>query len=144
MLQKLPRRLMAVAFAAAFVGTAVHPGSLEAAGAAPAAIVSSTDSLSNWTRLFATMANGATKGKAKYEQRGNRRKFSYEVEKAVPGTVIVVRSAGATLGSIVVNPLGRGKFELDTNLGHPVPAMAAGQTVQALVNGSVFMSGQLR
>jgi hypothetical protein len=90
------------------------------------------------------MSADATKGKAKYEQRGNRRKFSYELQNGVPGSVITVRLGNAVLGTFTVNALRRGKFELDTNLGQAVPVMAAGNRIDAWLGQSILMSGTLQ
>ncbi len=95
-------------------------------------------------RLIANMSAGATKGKAKYEQRGNRRKFSYELQNGAPGTVISVWRAGAVLGTFTVDAFGRGKFELDTGLGQGVPVMTAGNVIEAQANNVFLMSGVLQ
>jgi hypothetical protein len=96
------------------------------------------------TRLIAQMSAGQTKGKAKYEQRGARRKFSYELQDGVPGTAISVRHAGNVVGNFTVDAFGRGKFELDTDLGEAVPVMATGQVIEAWNGGGFLMSGVLQ
>lgn len=98
----------------------------------------------NGIRLIANMSAGATKGKAKYEQRGNRRKFSYELQNGVPGSVVSVRRAGSVVGTFTVDAFGRGKFELDTNLGQSVSIMAAGDVIEAWLGENPLMSDSLQ
>jgi hypothetical protein len=72
-------------------------------------------------------------GKAKYENRGNRQKFSVEIEDAKPNASyrIEVRSATGLVFRAVVTTNALGAFDLnrDTILGQSVPAITAGNNV---------------
>lgn len=81
-------------------------------------------------RLFGPTA---LKGQARYEERPKNgslmRRFKVEVEHGTPGQTFNVLVNGDNVGSITVNPLGRGKFELRTAQhidspgdGQPMPA----------------------
>jgi hypothetical protein len=97
-------------------------------------------------RMFAFMSSGVTKARARYEERNNasRRKFNFQVEMARPGQVFTVSAAGNVVGTATVDAFGRGKFELDSSLGHSVPTLASGTLIEVRNNGTVIMSGQLR
>jgi hypothetical protein len=60
-------------------------------------------------------AAGDLSGKAKFEQRDGRRKFSAEVEGLVPGEMYDVVVAGAIVGKVVINGAGIGDLNFDTN-----------------------------
>lgn len=92
-------------------------------------------------QLQAAMSAGATKAKAKYEQRTNRRKFTFELEKGRPGTVLSIRVNGQVIASRQIDALGRAKVDFDTVLGNPVPVMSAGQVVSVWVGTNMLMSG---
>jgi hypothetical protein len=97
-------------------------------------------------RLFASMSSaGAGQAKAKYELISNvRRKFSIEIEKAVPGQVLTVSAGGTAIGTMTVGPFGNAKLERDTRLGETVPVLNAGTVIEVQSGGSTLMSGQLR
>lgn len=97
-------------------------------------------------RRFANMSVGATKAKVKYEEIKNnsRRKISFEFERVPAGTALSVFAGNRLIGSATANNLGRGKFELDTRLGHNVPQLPAGTLIEVKRNGVTVMSGVLR
>ncbi len=101
----------------------------------------------NRVRLEARMAANGMRGTAKWEQRADRIKFNYQLEKGTAGTVVEVQASTASgqvvLGSFTVDTFGRGTIDIDSRLGHNVPLLAAGDTVSARVNGVTIMSGVL-
>ena len=87
------------------------------------------------------------KAVAKYEERGARRKFNFQLELATPGeggTVTAVGANGATafMGSFVVNDLGRGIIDIDTTEGNVVADLNAGSVVTLSYKGQTY-SGTL-
>lgn len=97
-------------------------------------------------RLFANMKVGHTKAKAKYESiNGNaRRKFSFELEKGAPGAVLTVSAGSTSMGTAIVDALGRAKLELDTDLGQSVPTMGVGTIISVTANGAGWASAPLK
>lgn len=100
----------------------------------------------NRIRRIANMSAGPVKGKAKYEEINNnsRRKFSFELQKGTPGTVITIITGSNTLGTATVNAARRVNFELDTRNGQNAPQLPAGTAVKIKVNGTILMSGILQ
>lgn len=96
-------------------------------------------------RLFASFIGA--KGKARYEQRVDRHKFNFQIERMTPGDTGVVSATTSTgkvqLGTFTVNGLGRGGFEIATNDGDAVPDLAAGDTITLELGGRTF-TGTLR
>jgi hypothetical protein len=99
--------------------------------------------------LVAPLAAPRASGKAKFESRRGRRKFSTQVEDTAAGatlTVLVSRPGGGTavLGQIRTDAVGRGDLNLDTALGQTVPVLQTGDIVQVLSsNGLLVVSGVL-
>jgi hypothetical protein len=95
------------------------------------------------------------KGKARYEERqksnGLLRRFKIEVQHGVPGQVHAIFVNGSQVGTVTVNALGRGKFELRTPQfisnpgdGQPMPAnfphLGTGDNVSVgPVSGTMFV-----
>jgi hypothetical protein len=94
--------------------------------------------------LTPTRAAGLGSAKAKFESRGNRRKFSVEGEDLTPfnGRSAVVTVAGRRIGAA---PISGGLFDLnrDTRNGQAVPNMAAGDVVVVTVDGTRLFRGAL-
>lgn len=89
-------------------------------------------------RMSARMS--AVKAVAKYEERGSRRKFNFQLELGVPGQTGVVTAVAAdgktvTLGTFVVNALRRGIIDIDTTEGDDVPDLNAGSVITLVING---------
>jgi hypothetical protein len=93
------------------------------------------------------------KGKARYEERqrsnGLERRFKVEVERGVPGSVHTILVNGNNVGLVIINALGRGKFQLRTpefidspGDGDPMPAnfpnLTTGDTVNVGPISGVF------
>ncbi len=97
-------------------------------------------------RLFGPTA---LKGKARYEERqrsqGLERRFKVEVERGIPGSVHAIFVRGNQVGTVIVGPLGIGKFQLRTPQfisgpedGQPMPA-----NFPALTTGDIVTVGPL-
>lgn len=86
-------------------------------------------------------------GKAKFESRDGRAKLSAEVEDTTPGsTVVVIARRGSsviTLGAVPTNAFGVADLNLDTDLGHTVPTLKAGDVIEVQMNGQTLVSGRL-
>lgn len=95
--------------------------------------------------LTATAAEPLASGKATFERRGSRLKFSTEVEDLAHTSKIRVAVNGKTVGTAPV-VLGAADLNLDTLLGHTVPSLSAGATVRVYnaATGALLLSGQLR
>ena len=96
-------------------------------------------------RLSATSADPRASGKAKFEVRDSRRRFSTEVEDvAVNGTgrVRVTRSGQTVLDAPIQISNGFGDLNLDTLDGQQVPGMRPGDVVRVTnANGQVILQG---
>ncbi|MFQ5457646.1 MAG: hypothetical protein ACE5FC_04225 [Myxococcota bacterium] len=64
--------------------------------------------------LSAPAAAGDISGKADFESRDGRSKFSVSVEGLVPGSSFDVMVAGAVVGSMTIDDFGMGALDLDT------------------------------
>lgn len=95
--------------------------------------------------LTATSAEPLASGKAKFERRGTRLKFSTEVEDLAHTSTIRVTVNGKVVGTAPV-VLGAADLNLDTLNGQTVPSMGAGATVRVFnaTTGTLILSGQLR
>lgn len=71
----------------------------------------------NEVRLRAefTAAAGDLSGKADFRNRGDRQRWSVEVEGLTPGDMFDVMVAGQNVGTITIDNLGMGNQEFDTN-----------------------------
>jgi len=67
--------------------------------------------------LSAPAAAGDISGKAKFEDKGDRAKFSVEIEGLVPGDSFDVMVGGVVVGIIDVDAFGRGNLDFDTTAG---------------------------
>lgn len=130
-----------VAIAAMAFGLAVVASNSSSAFAAPVAPRNNDQ-----VRLFAFMSAGPAKARARYLERNNgaRRKFNFQAENATPGQVLTVSAGGRVVGTATVDSFRRGKFELDSALGHTVPKLSTGTLIEVRIGGNVVMSGQLR
>lgn len=86
------------------------------------------------TKIEAELSGSTlTTGTAKFENRGNRQKFSVEVEDARANTryrVDVRSSTGLVFRAVMTtNPLGGFDLNRDTELGQPVPSISRGNSV---------------
>lgn len=92
--------------------------------------------------------NTLASGKAKFENRGNRQKFSVEIEDARPNTayqVDISNAAGRVFRAVVTtNALGGFDLNRDTLLGQSVPSISRGDAVAVSVasTGSVILRGR--
>lgn len=95
-------------------------------------------------RLTGPAIDGLTpKGLARFRSRGARMDFKVQVErvKLADGTVLTVKLNGAVVGTLTLN-LRRGALELNTQDGHTVPAVQAGDAVTVTdADGNVLLSG---
>jgi len=111
--------------------------------AAPALAASS--SRPTIVALVNARVDGNAAGKAKYEVRRDRTKFSVEVEKLTAGAY-ELRVGGAAQASLAVNSLGRGKAEFSTKrtgadrMKLPLDFDPSGQLIEVAQGGSVFLS----
>ncbi len=88
------------------------------------------------------------KALAKYEERGARRKFNFQIELATPGqigSVSAVAADGAVvpMGNFTVDALRRGTIDIDTTEGNMVADLNAGSVITLSINGRTF-TGTLR
>jgi hypothetical protein len=118
-----------------------------------AALFSTTDAFAQGgasrLRLSARMFGGGMQATAKYEERGaTRMKFTFELEKGVPGNTVTVIANGSVsnvvLGTPVIDAFGRAKIDVDTEEGDSVTRLANGDTIIVQVNGQTVMQGVLR
>jgi hypothetical protein len=93
------------------------------------------------TRLTAPNG-GVASGKAKYEDRGTRRKFSVEAQdvRLANGTVLSVCVNGQLVGTLRIN-FGRGDLNLDTALNQAVPVVRPGSVVEVKNGATVIVRG---
>lgn len=97
-----------------------------------------------------TRLNGPTlaSGKAKYESRGNRRKFNANIEDTAPAMVftVMIRRGGQAFiaGTFTTNQFGQGGLDIDTGEGFQVPTLMLGDIVEIRMGGVVVVSGALR
>jgi hypothetical protein len=95
-------------------------------------------------RLFATEAGPATKGRARWENRSDRIKFTTELQHVVTSGAHEVKVNGLSVGFVSI-ALGRGELELDTEHGDTVPSMTIGDLVEVFnPTGAVIASGHLQ
>ena len=96
-------------------------------------------------RLTSTSADPLASGKAKFEQRSDRTRFSAEVEDiSTDGTGFTVTVNGSTVGTLNVVG-GIGDLNLDTRDGQTVPDMSAGDTVEVTgPDGTLILTGTLQ
>jgi hypothetical protein len=87
------------------------------------------------------------KAVAKYEERGTRRKFNFELEKAAARQTYTVTATTngktVTMGTFVANGLGRGIIDIDTREGDFVHDLAVGSRITLMAAGRSY-SGVLR
>lgn len=99
-------------------------------------------------RLEARMGGGGMKSVAKFEERGSRLKFNFQLELGTPGTQVTVIANGSVsnlvLGTPVVNSLGRAIIDIDNTEGDNVTRLVAGDVISVQINGATVMSGTLR
>lgn len=94
-------------------------------------------------KLSGSKESPLTSGSAKWEKRPRRLKFSVEVEDVKTSGKHEVLVDGITVGTVMVKD-GIGDLNLDTEFGHRVPQMKAGQRVQVLnPSGIVILKGIL-
>lgn len=93
-------------------------------------------------------AKDSIQAKAKYEQRGTRRKFNVELEDALPnrtyGVRILRRGRVVDSATFVTNRFGVGEIDVDTSEGDIVPQLRRGDVVQIWHNRRRILSGRLR
>lgn len=92
-------------------------------------------------RMQARLAG--VKAVAKYEERGTRRKFNFQLELATPGqvgTVTAVAANGKTvrMGTFTVDALRRGIIDIDTTEGDSVADLNVGSLITLRINGKVY------
>ncbi len=98
-------------------------------------------------RLRATFADPLASGKAKFEMRSDRTRFSTEVQDvstAGRGTVHLSRGGAVMLHEAITIALGFGDLNRDTRDGDAVPELAAGDLVEVFnADGALILSGLL-
>ncbi len=88
------------------------------------------------------------KALAKYEERGARRKFNFQLELGTPGQIGSVSAVAAdgsvvSMGNFTVDALRRGTIDIDTTEGNMVADLNAGSVITLSINGRTF-TGTLR
>lgn len=99
------------------------------------------DAGGNTVRMQARIAG--VKAVAKYEERGSRLKFNFQLELATPGqvgTVTAVAANGATvrMGTFTVDALRRGIIDIDTTEGDSVADLNVGSLITLKINGKTY------
>ncbi|MFN0158086.1 MAG: hypothetical protein ACKVRP_08470 [Bacteroidota bacterium] len=95
-------------------------------------------------RLGATASGAKASGKATWEERSSRRKFSTEVEDVSSKGKHAVNVNGKTIGYVNVTA-GFGDLNLDSRFGHKVPVLKSGDIVEVLnPDGVLILSGTMR
>lgn len=96
-------------------------------------------------RLTATAAEPLASGKARFEMRGNRIRFTTQVEDVRTATAVQVRVNNVVVGQVAI-AFGGADLNLDSQLGHVVPILRAGDivTVYNMTTGEVILGGVLR
>lgn len=101
----------------------------------------------NKNRVRLTTRFTGVNAKAKFETKGTKSKFEFEIERSTPGatgSVSVKTSAGTSqVGTFTVNSLGRAEVELESEHGDVVPALVAGDTVSFTLGANSY-SGTLK
>lgn len=97
-------------------------------------------------RLVGTAASPLASGRARFELRSDRIRFTTQVEDTVAGTplaVVLTRgNQSVVVGTVTTNILGQADLNLDSRLGHRVPIMQRGDIVRVLApNGVVLLAG---
>lgn len=92
-------------------------------------------------RMTASIAG--VKAVAKYEERGARRKFNFQLELATPGQTGVVSAVTANGSSVVmgrftVDALRRGIVDIDTTEGDTVPDLNTGAVITLRIAGKTY------
>ena len=86
----------------------------------------------------------SAKGKAKFTVKGGQRELEIEVENLnrIAGQSVGFFVGGASVGTGIVSALGQADLELNTRLGHTVPASVAGLAVAVrTADGTLIASG---
>ena len=83
------------------------------------------------------------KAVAKYEEKGARRKFNFQIELATPGevgTVSAIAADGSSvpMGTFTVNALGVGIIDIDTGEGDLVADLNRGSAVTLTYKGQTY------
>lgn len=97
------------------------------------------------SRLTATSAEPLASGKAKFEMRDDRVRFSTEVQDVAVAQQIEVVVAGMSLGTVAIDALGGADLNLDSRDGDTVPVLQDGDLVEVFdTNGNILiLSGTL-
>ncbi len=95
----------------------------------------------NTVRMIARLAG--VKAVAKYEERGSRLKFNFQLELGTPGqvgSVTAVAADGSTvaMGTFTVDALRRGIIDIDTTEGDAVPDLNVGSVITLRINGNTY------
>lgn len=95
---------------------------------------------------MATSLSGV-KAVARYEERGSRRKFNFQLELGTPGqvgtvTAVAANGATVTMGTFTVNSLRRGIIDIDTTEGNSVADLNVGSKITLSIGGNSY-SGTL-
>jgi hypothetical protein len=96
-------------------------------------------------QLLAAPEYPGAKGTAKYRDRGGEREFEVEVQVSRRHfrSVFTVSVNGATVGKITIRALGRGRLNLNSDLGQAVPQIAPGSIVGVTTStGQIVFAGQ--
>ena len=92
-------------------------------------------------RMIARLAG--VKAVAKYEERGTRLKFNFQLELGTPGqvgSVTAVAANGSTveMGTFTVDALRRGIIDIDNTEGDSVPDLNVGSLITLKINGNTY------
>lgn len=112
--------------------------------ATPAVLAKSSNEQRVVIALVNTGIDSDASGKAVYRQKGSRLRFQVQVERLTPGPADL-QIAGASVGTITVNSLGRGEIKFRSPLGDdpgvlPLTFDPRGQRVDVLQNGQALLS----
>lgn len=91
---------------------------------------------------MATRLSGV-KAVARYEERGSRRKFNFQLELGTPGqvgtvTAIAANGATVTMGTFTVDSLRRGIIDIDNTEGDNVADLNVGSTITLSIGGNSY------
>lgn len=95
------------------------------------------------TRVRMAGRLAGVKAVARYEERGTRRKFNFQLELATPGQVGTVTAVAAngstvTMGTFTVDALRRGIIDIDNTEGDNVADLNAGSVVTLTIGGNTY------
>ncbi|HUU47612.1 MAG TPA: plastocyanin/azurin family copper-binding protein [Nitrosopumilaceae archaeon] len=109
--------------------------------------IQAVDAADDRTKLEAEMINPSTgkdDGKAKFEQRDDRKTFSVEIEDQKSDSTFKIKLNGTILGTFITDDSGFADFNLDSRDGDTIPHVTSGSRVEVVdSNQNVVLSGKM-